>query len=56
LKPERISKLADSLRKESIGAVLVGPSPDLEYLTGLTLHTMRGSRGYLFCLMEASSI
>ena len=33
---KRINKLADSLKKENIDAVMVGPSPDLEYLTGLT--------------------
>ncbi|NLZ54431.1 MAG: aminopeptidase P family protein [Thermoanaerobacteraceae bacterium] len=36
MKLDRISKVVNNLKKENIGAVLVGPSPDLEYLTGLT--------------------
>ena len=50
---DRIERLADLL-KDNINAVLIGPSPDLEYLTGLTLQPMSGLRGYLFYVMEVS--
>lgn len=50
---DRISKLADSLKRENIGAVLVGPSPDLEYLTGLTPSDDERFKG-LFVLSDGS--
>ncbi|HHY42149.1 MAG TPA: aminopeptidase P family protein [Thermoanaerobacterales bacterium] len=53
MKPERISKLADSLKEQNIGAVLVGPSPDLEYLTGLTPSQDERFKG-LFVLSDGS--
>lgn len=53
MKLERIKKLAESLKRENIGAVIVGPSPDLEYLTGLTPSNDERFKG-LFVLSDAS--
>jgi len=53
VKLDRISKVANNLKKENIGAVLVGPSPDLEYLTGLTPSEDERFKG-LFVLSDGS--
>lgn len=48
---ERILRLADSLKQEGIDAIIVGPSPDLEYLTGLTPSSDERFKG-LFVLSD----
>ena len=50
---DRIERLADLLKKDNINAVLIGPSPDLEYLTGLTPSADERFKG-LFILCDGS--
>jgi len=51
---DRIRQLANSLKKTNIDAVLLGPSADLEYLTGLTRRTGHERFLGLFVFSDAS--
>jgi Xaa-Pro dipeptidase len=53
MKTDHIERLADSLKRENIDAVLIGPSPDLQYLTGLTPSADERFKG-LFVLCDGS--